>query len=457
MDVLNEAGEPSYDPDAPSPRVGAPVWATATLDAERTGQLLRGAAMRTAIRNRLAPMLRDGTTLLHVRVQRVKVRPSTSMELWLEARLRTGEAVTRRPVSLRWSASAAPPDRVPAGETDGDLSVVADGSEPFARWSPFDDQFPNLARLLAPQVLSRALGVHDGSLDVGTVRYRPGERHVLRAATIDGGPGAARWFAKLARPGEGRAAYEVACAFAAAVDGDRTVVAVRPLALVDDAAVYPAVRGRAVSTLVPTDDRAAPWLSHAGRALAVVHGSGFGDHPKMHTLASALVTTERAVRHLRAWLASGDARLDDLLGRLGVLVGCTPESAIVSLHGDCKLDHLHRRASVMHLIDIDNSGRGEAALDIGNLLADVWWWARSAPAELVASSRQAVLDGYGNPPDATRVALAEAIALLRIAGRRPRIDRPGWMRETEGAVASVERLVLEIERTLGIGNGRAGA
>jgi aminoglycoside phosphotransferase (APT) family kinase protein len=148
-------------------------------------------------------------------------------------------------------------------------------------------------------------------------------------------------------------------------------------------------------------------------------------------------------------LGADGARLDDLIGRLGSLVGVVGTGPVVSLHGDCKLDHLHRGGSVMHLIDIDNAGPGDAALDLGNLLADVRWWARRAPREIVDASVRAVVVAYGPLASAPSIDLVEALSLLRITARRTRPDQADWIAQTTAGIVEVEHLVERLELRLG--------
>ena len=420
-------------------------WLRATGDAESLTGYLRGQARRI-VRDRVTAMLAPGVVLDGFSVRRVKVRPGASIEMWIDASLRSSTGRSGRPAALRWSTSSV---EVLSNGSDNWFGELGSGSSPSVRVSPFDPEFPNLACLLDldRREVSSALGLGaDAVVSVRSVRYRPGQRHVLRFGVSE----VERrrrgvWFAKLARPGQAREVFEAASRFARSVDGDPSVAVVAPVAMVDDSLVYPSVRGTALSSLSPTDARGAHWFVHAGRALAVVHGSAMASGSRLRSLDAELATTGRAVGHLRPWLPAGTHRIDDLLGRLAVLVARVPVAPIGSLHGDCKLDHLHRKASVMHLIDIDNAGHGETALDVGNLLADLRWSARDRSPEEVEARRRSIIEGYGPAAAQPRVALVEAISLLRITARRPRVDRPGWIAASDDGLRSVEQLVAWLE------------
>ena len=426
------------------------TWLDATRDQRTLARFARGRA-RHDVREVVTEMLADGSSLDALSLQRLKVRPGASIEAWFAASVRSPVGQVRRHVAARWSNGAEPAAPPSSGSSGDGFALLRAGSSPAVSVSPYDPAFPNLVPLLSTSHVAAALGLDPSAgLSTRTVRYRPGQRHVLRFVIgTDARVGTTTWFAKLERPGRGSEAFDAASRFARSVDGDPGVAVVGPVALVDDALLYPAVRGRALSSTSPATVQATLGLARAGRALAVVHDASLPAGRAPRTIADELSTTGRSIRHLRAWLGVERARLDDLVARLGALVPVVGVGPIVSLHGDCKLDHLHRGGSVMHLIDIDNAGPGDAALDIGNLLADVRWWAGRAPREVVEASVRAVVVAYGPLASSPGVDLVEALSLLRITARRTRPDRADWTTQTTAGIAEVEHLASQLELRLG--------
>jgi hypothetical protein len=368
----------------------------------------------------------------------VKARPGRKLTVWLDATVVQRSQVAVRPAAVEWSTD--PMDRMDEPEA---------GAAPFVRLahvagfsvrvSPYDPDFPNLARLLD--------GPSSGQMSVSTVRYRPGERHVLR---FDNGTSEAQ-FAKLARPGDGQRLVDAATRFADAVNaGGR--LAVGPLALMDDAVIYPTTGGRSLSLLNPRrPETLANWMNRTGRAMAQVHQVASTNTTVEHLVKHELAIATRAVQHVGDLAPELRSRVEAIVERLRGALTLTDPVEAVALHGDMKLDHLHRRQDQLLIIDIDRAGHGEAAIDLGNLSADVRWWGRAHAQELVAAATAGVVHGYGDAiAESPRAHLMEAIGLLRIAGRRPQLTSRAWLTETTQVIGVVERLTERLEQDLGV-------
>src|SRR5204862_1670659 len=107
---------------------------------------------------------------------------------------------------------------------------------------PFDSDFPSLTRFADPSSISTLLpAVVRPSASVVAVRYRPGERHVLRytSSASHADPGARTVFAKLHREAEAASGRTAAVADWLAGEGCH-VAALRPLRVLpwEQAAVY---------------------------------------------------------------------------------------------------------------------------------------------------------------------------------------------------------------------------
>jgi aminoglycoside phosphotransferase (APT) family kinase protein len=318
--------------------------------------------------------------------------------------------------------------------------------DPEVRVSPADDDFPQLARLVdaevARRIVSDARGEPIASCAVDTIRYRPGQRHVLRYTPADGAPGV---IVKLKADLDGAHAYAVAQAFARwAQQCDEPVASVPPLLhlAADDAVVTGVVDG------VPLTDRlgdpAAPdWLATAGRAFRALHHTDeFGALSLPHkAIDGALRAAVHAGRTYAAFTRDGQQHLDAVAALARRAAANTPETDAVVVHGDAKADHLWISADRLTFIDVDSAARAEPAAELGKFLADLDFHLADDPAtrdELGA----AVLAGYELPAAArARVAMHEAIALVRIAFHRVAITDLRWEERTHALLEHARHLL----------------
>lgn len=117
-----------------------------------------------------------------------------------------------------------------------------------------------------------------------------------------------------------------------------------------------------------------------------------------------------------------------------------------TLHGDFGAKQVVIRDEDATLIDLDESARGKAAIDLGNFLArleaDVL--GGRIPPDVIAPSRAAFLDGYAArktiPPEPD-ISLATAIGLFRVAHEPFRMHVPDWP-------ARMRALLLRVEAVL---------
>jgi hypothetical protein len=97
--------------------------------------------------------------------------------------------------------------------------------------------------------------------------------------------------------------------------------------------------------------------------------------------------------------------------------------ALVSSHGALRTDQLHVSGQRVVLLDLDGYCRSPRGRDLGNFFAYLRWKAIRQPRLRtgIAEGRAAFRAGYalsGHAPDEGAVRIAEAISLLKIAGRR---------------------------------------
>jgi Ser/Thr protein kinase RdoA (MazF antagonist) len=322
--------------------------------------------------------------------------------------------------------------------------------------APVDEAFPQLVRLHDRAHLLTVLAgtcpiagydqVATDDVTVETIRYRPGQRHVLR---IGAGQDAPAVFAKTYRDDMGRrtvqAAARAATAFGAAQNG---AVAAPPgaaaYATADRVAFWPEVAGLPLSEVITLSGVAAlEVVRAAGSTMKVLHEAGFAEELPSRPDAVGQAGETLRTAELVDLLAPGTgARMRRTVGQVLESLAALPGEPPTVVHGDFKCDNVVASGSRVHLLDFDRCGRGDPAADIGKFLADLRWWSAGDDA-LAARLHEAFLDGYGvlGQRRAARARGYDALLQLRMAARRVPLQDPDW----EGRVT---RLVAAAEVTL---------
>ena len=394
---------------------------------------------------RLDALLEPGAAVRDCRIHRVKLKPGRKLSVWCIAivRDRRGDLQCRH-VAVTWSpAESTLSAGTHAIEEEARLRGLAAPFRSLAAdvpgWgmrilvAPLDPRFPALVRMSDGAFAGDAVGLGAAPVAVATIRYRPGERHVLRYA----GPADA-WYAKLYRPGAGGQAFRRATAVCAALGrGPASVRGARPLLHAsEDALVTRAVPGR------PTAAGDAD-LEAIGSLLHLIHGGVPPSEPAA-TLAGEIAAVERAAQHVDALLPlTGAALRRTLTAALDAGDRTGPETPAL-LHGDFKLDHLLWDGDAVTVIDLDRARRGEPALDLGKMLADLRWRRAQGGHAGGTDAVERLMRGYGpiGPHGRARAGLYEAVFLLKAAARRAPLLDPGW----EGVMAATVREAEELVR-----------
>ena len=396
----------------------------------------------------LEPCLPPSGTEPVLRLVRAKLKPGRKLTAEYDVVLPEG---LRRRIFVSWvTAGAGAPGPAPDLEAEARrLGVLS----PFLRsWvgdgrmsvsvAPVDPAFPSLVRLhdrtyvreLLRTAVPRLGGVGGGPAEVQTVRYRPGQRHVLRLPAGDG----CTVFAKVYRDDTGRHALEAAarvrarCAAAGVAD---VTAGAGAYGAPDRVALWPEVTGRSLTDVVASCDGAAEEpVRSAGAALRLVHGAspaGLADRADARAQA---METLRTAELVSALMPGVGARLHAAVGGALELLEDAPVDALVLAHGDFKCDNVLVGGSGVHLLDFDRSGAGDPAADIGKFLADLRWWTDGARS--AERLREAFLSGYG-AADAgclRRARAYETLLLLRMAARRVPIQDRDWEHRVSRAV-----------------------
>jgi aminoglycoside phosphotransferase (APT) family kinase protein len=435
---------------------------------------------RKVLRAELGALL-SGGRLGPCRLQRAKFKPGRKLTAYYTVRTcQQGAGGPRsRPVAVVWTPAGTNGIRELSPEA---LAMQAEAldrglASPFAQlaaevpaWgmnlciSPLDAHFPQLVRLSDPRYVRDMLtAVYDTHLaapsepaaqyTVVPIRYRPGQRHVLR---YDPAVGASDnngvVFAKLYANGDGarfgRVARRVADWLTECGAG---LAAVRPQAYVaaDAAVLYPRVAGTPLSWYLQRGGRyVAGCLRRAGIILRALHDAPAAVAAELvpHDLAGEVKLIARASEHIHALLPPTGATIITLLDRAQALNARLPQEGPTLAHGDFKADHLWVTGTGLTLIDFDACCLADPALDIGKFLADLHWWYALSNRPGVEQAQTQFLEGYGLdlPARLVRARLYEALWLVKITVRRARLFDRGWMQRSEQLINRAEAVLYTV-------------
>jgi Phosphotransferase enzyme family len=319
--------------------------------------------------------------------------------------------------------------------------------------SPADPAMPQLARLTDGDHLARAVCTLTGGpepasegLRIDTIRYRPGERHVL-GATL--GAGRLRVVVKTDRDRSGERAVPVARAVTALLRSKCPgVLAAEALGWLpaDAASVWAFAPGMRLSQgLVEVARDTTADVALLGRALRLLHDdTGTAEQLRasgcaLPTLdvAAQLVGTQRAAEHIRVLLPSVGRAVDAVVSATAAALTTHHPTAPTLVHGDLKSDNV-LIGNAVRLLDLDRAGLGDPAVDLAKFVADLSWW---RPGRLGGASGTlaAFRGGYG-PGAEDRWARADAllpIFQLRFAARRCAVHERDWQGRVEALVSAV--------------------
>ena len=427
---------------------------------------LLGAGPRRTLRNTIQGLLERGATLRTCRLRRAKFKPGRKLTVHFDVRVRSKGSDTVRSVVTVWSREVGDALRDPAIASLESEAVSAGLASPFRelmaelpaprvsiKVSPLDPKLPQLLRLsnpahVAAMLTDPARRMPRGGYRVSTVRYRPGERHVLRYDPVPLTSGQAV-FAKLSRRDADVArAFQLATRVADWLDasGGETR-AVRPLAIVpaDGVILYPEVSGRPLSDSIRAGDRAlAGHLRRAADALRALHAApaSLVESVPAREFARDVEAVRRASEHITALAPRTGELIREALERAGSAYARMPSEPAAFTHGDFKADHLWATRDRLTLLDFGSCASGDPACDVGKFLADLRWWAtlsRRPASGTRAAFRRAYAVG-GNHARLRRAGVYEALFLVMFAAHRVPLYERDW----------AERTARQVRRALGI-------
>ena len=448
--------------------------------------LLLSEVPRGALRDLLKSLLSVRTSLGPLRPQRAKFKPGRKLTAYYDAlfHVEHSSRYCVRPIAVTWGGGDEAERRFrehdPAEmEAEADHRGVA---APFAQLtahllpcrmhisvSPLDTHFSQLVRLVHPRYVREMLAAacpaselaadrcDPSSYTVTSIRYRPGQRHVLRYDRLDGVK--ATVFAKLYPDEKGARLFQVARQAAEwLANNAERVAAVRPLAyvLADRVVLYPGLGGMPLIEALRHGSRSSgDWLERAGTALQTMHqlpAEITGPLPT-HDFRAEVSQTARASAHIRVLLPSVGNAIDALLDRALELHDRLPQEPPTFTHGDFKAEHVWCGPGGLTLLDFDSCHWGDPALDVGKFLAHLQLWHALNDHPGLMPAQERFLAGYGNAEAGGRLVrsrLYEAVELVKITARRVPLFDLKWAFRTERLIARAQALVNALQLTCGL-------
>jgi thiamine kinase-like enzyme len=330
---------------------------------------------------------------------------------------------------------------------------------------PLDAEFPHLVRLgnpsyVADMIASLGIAPEVKQLPVVTpIRYRPGERHVLRYEiySSETAPGQGqRLYAKLySNPQDAARAFGVANRVVDWLDANnRGLQGNRPegMSQEDGVIFYPHAPGIPLSHQLHRSRRwLAAQLQTIGSGLAILHSGPetLQSELKQNNFTHEAKVVKRASEHIQILLPETYNKIVEIVDRAQEKYSALPQEKPTFTHADFKSDHLLTTPQGLTLIDFDTCTLTDPALDIGKFLADLEWWFTLKGLAGDEEAQAELLKGYlgERAPDDTiherlaRARLFHVLILVKIVARRVPIYRKEWATMTAQLIERAEQVL----------------
>jgi aminoglycoside phosphotransferase (APT) family kinase protein len=449
--------------------------------------MLRSAPSRRALRDQLKVLLSGPNTLGPCRLRHAKIKRSgRKLRANYDAfvRVEGTEKYSARPIAVMWALDGEGDRRQGKDEmAEMQAEVLRRGvAAPFAQlmaelpeWrmhlqvSPLDARFTQLARLSDPRYVRDMLAAaHAASglasdrprpdgYAVTSMRYAPGERHVLRYDPLGADKGGTV-FAKLYAGEQGAHASHVTRKVADwLAEHGEGVTAVRPLAYVaeDGVVLYPRVLGAPLSEHLRRrlSQDLGRFLERAGAAVRTLHHlpQAVVGSLQPHDFTAELSKAARASKHIPRLLPSVGEAIRALLERARELHERLPQEPPTFTHGDLKSEHLWATQSGPTLIDFDTCCLADPAFDVGRFLADLQLWFAAYDRKGLEQAQAQFLAGYAPAMPVERLVRArlyEAVQLVKIARRIPLFNHD-WAARTGQLIRRAQAVMKALELNFG--------
>jgi hypothetical protein len=432
---------------------------------------------REALLGALKAVLGDGTTIGAIALQRAKYKPGRYLTTYHAVELSAANgAKGTRLVEVNWMPpGSADPRGDQAAMQAMQAEAIARGlAAPFAAllaedpaWGmraqifPLDADFPRLARLADPAYVRELLaadalvGSNASGYRITPIRYRPGQRHVLRYDPLDAGgqlDERGTLFAKVYNSDKGARTFDVATRISDwLAEQNNGISAVRPLRYIaaEGLVLYPRVTGTPLSDLLrEPGPQVDGYLRAAGAAIRALHQTPESlIELQPHSFAKELKGIVSASEHVHPLLPEAGAAIARLIERARGLHDQLPQEPPAFAYGDFKADHLWVTPGGMTLIDFDTSYLSDPAIDLGKFLADIQWWYDGYGLDGVEAAQQQFLAGYGaaTPGRLARARLYEALVLTKSTVRRVKLFDRDWAPRTARLIARATAVLDRLE------------
>jgi aminoglycoside phosphotransferase (APT) family kinase protein len=435
-----------------------PLWDHPTP--ARLGAALLGPT-RDLVARATEGILDRGATVQRCDLHRAKFKPGRKLSTYYDMHLRGagGEDLGVRSVAATWVPPGRDTPPAPTVEelAQQDAAFQAGLAGPFTALAtalpehglrvqvfPLDPKFPQLVRVADPRHVRAMLnGSETAGYAVTPIRYRPGQRHVLRydatagtvyAKTYNDPDKAARIFTAIG---------QVADWLDTSAPG---TAALRPLAYVapDQTLLYPHLAGTPLTErLQQPGPQTSALIRTAGETLRVLHHLPPGRVTlRPHSFDKEMAGITTASEHIDTLLPPVGARIHSILEHARLVHDKLEQEPSGFAYGDYKADHLWVTPAGLHLMDFDTCYLSDQAIDLGKFLADLRWWhdRHGTGDEQLAGD---FLEGYGEASEARvrRARLYEVLVLVKSTARRVRLFEPDWAQRTERLIALADSLL----------------
>lgn len=447
--------------------------------------ILSGQSSRRRLRDEVQTMLRPGYRLGPFHLTRAKYKPARKLLAYFTFPVLDGARRASQPVHL---AVAWQKNLEGKGQTDhwGQLQDEANqaglmpvqcelwrafpeqGME-LKTW-PFDPEFPQLVRLGNPSYaagLFASLGIVNDPkrmLAITPIRYRPGERHVLRYEIASPEPASGhnqRIYAKLYSSTQDAAkAFGIAKRVVDWLDANQAgLQGNRPRAMSEEDAVifYPHAPGIPLSHQLHRSSRwLADQLQTIGKGLAILHNGPETLHAdlKQNNFAKEAKVVKRASEHIQALLPETYNKIVEIVEKAEAGYTHLSQEDPTFTHADFKSDHLLTIPEGVTLIDFDTCTLTDPALDLGKFLADLEWWFTLKGIAGVEGAQAELLKGYVGEGQRDqklderlrRARFFHILILVKIIARRVPIFQKYWATRTSRLIERAARVLDETGR-----------
>jgi len=317
--------------------------------------------------------------------------------------------------------------------------------------SPDDPDMPQLAALHDHRHLTDLLGFA-GRID--TIRYRPGQRHVLRVSSPDLPEDGRSVYLKTDRDDSGARAVPIVQALTERVTSTCPGAHLaEPIgySAADRAGIWEGAPGEPLWRRFAGGAPEAKLTFLVGRALRVLHETPLEDLPAQdgpaRDAAQEIASTIRAGEHIVALLPEVGADFLAIAHDVADDLARVPTEAPTFTHGDVKSDNVLAFGNDVRLLDLDRCGPADPALDLAKFVADLRWWCgpdKNCAGGLIDS----FLSGYGDadPSRWERAVHLTRLFQLKLAARRCSVHDPAWETRVRARVSAAAPVLARSAR-----------